>query len=194
MLVLAVALITGIAAGFARGGRLRNLEHLDLRLSWLVLVALGIQIVIFSPLGAPLSEAIAIAAHLSSYALLLTFALLNRRHAGICVAGIGTALNVIAIAANGGYMPTTERALSFAGLDVERGAHNNSLLDEGVRLLPLGDIMAVPDWVPLVANVFSIGDVLIAAGVALLLATAMRDPELSRAHGVFKTDGEPEAQ
>ena len=38
----------------------------------------------------------------------------------------------------------------------------------------LGDVMATPDWVPLVANVFSVGDVLIAIGVAIVIAQGMR--------------------
>jgi len=37
---------------------------------------------------------------------------------------------------------------------------------------PLTDIFALPDWLPF-ANVFSIGDVLIAIGVAIVVAWGM---------------------
>jgi len=37
------------------------------------------------------------------------------------------------------------------------------------------DIFAIPSWMPL-ANVFSIGDVLIATGVAVIVIGAMRTP------------------
>ena len=40
---------------------------------------------------------------------------------------------------------------------------------------PLTDIFALPTWVPF-ANVFSVGDVLIAAGVVVVIVAAMRRP------------------
>jgi len=39
----------------------------------------------------------------------------------------------------------------------------------------LTDIFALPRWMPL-ANIFSIGDVLIGIGVAIAIAAAMRRP------------------
>lgn len=175
MLVLIVALLCGLVAGYAAGGRLRNLERLDLRLPWLVLVAMAIQLVIFTPLGDAVGERASLVAHVASYALLLAFAAVNRRNLGVLLAGVGTALNAAVIVANDGYMPASRGALEFAGLLTAETTHNNSVVaDHGAHLLPLGDVMAVPGEIPLVANVFSIGDLFIAVGVALLLATAMR--------------------
>jgi hypothetical protein len=191
LFILIVALALGIIAGYSLGGRLRNLEHLQLRLSWLVVLALAVQLAIFSPLGSRLDETVAVMLHLASYALILTFAAANWRKTGVLIAGIGAGLNAAVITANGGFMPATERALRFAGLAVEAEPHNNSALaGEGARLLPLGDVMAIPDWVPLVANVFSIGDVLIATGVAVMLAVAMRDPAQGRSAAPDRA-GEP---
>jgi hypothetical protein len=191
VLVLTVALAAGLLAGYALGGRLRNLETLDLRWPWLVIVALGVQLVIFSPLGRPLGEGAIVALHLASYALLIAFAAVNHRDLGILIAGVGIVLNVAVIAANGGYMPATARALQFAGHLTGAETHNNSALaGEGVRFLFLGDVMAVPGWVPVVANVFSVGDVLIAAGVAVMLAAAMRGPADTRGATVRTTGGQ----
>jgi hypothetical protein len=177
MLVLIVALTCGLIAGYALGGRLRNIEHLSLRLTWLVVLAMAVQLVIFTPLGAPLSETIVLAAHMASYALLLAFAVANRHQVGVALVGVGTLLNAAVIFANGGYMPASRWALEFAGIAVAAEPHNNSTVaGEGARLLPLGDVMASPSWVPVVGNVFSVGDVLVAAGVAMLLVTAMRGP------------------
>lgn len=181
MLVLAVALVAGLLAGYACGGRLGNLERLRLRAPWLVLLALVVQLVIFSPLGAPLSDTAVVTLHLASYALLLVFVAANLGNGGVVIAGAGIVLNTAVIAANGGYMPASTRALEIAGRAAETEPYNNSALAEnGTHLLPLGDVFAVPDWVPLVANVFSVGDVLIAAGVAVMLASAMRGPESAR--------------
>ena len=40
-------------------------------------------------------------------------------------------------------------------------------------LRPLTDIFALPTWIPF-ANVFSVGDVLIGVGVAIVIAVGMR--------------------
>jgi hypothetical protein len=177
VLTLAIAILAGLLAGYALGGRLRNLEGLNLSLTWLVILALAVQIVIFSPLTDRLGETVVVTAHLATYGLLLVFVAANRRNVGIVVAGVGIALNAAVIAANGGYMPASRAALEFAGLPTAVEPHNNSAVADGaVRLLPLGDVMAVPDWVPLIANVFSVGDLLISVGVAVMLATAMRGP------------------
>lgn len=189
MLTLAVAIIAGLLAGYALGGRLRNLDGLTLRLPWLVIVALAVQLVIFSPLGDRLGETVVVTAHLATYGLLLAFVAANRRNVGIVVAGVGIALNTAVIAANGGYMPASRAALEFAGMQAVAEPHNNSAVADGaVRLLPLGDVMAVPDWVPLIANVFSFGDLLISVGVAVMLATAMRS-HVPVALGGLRHDG-----
>ena len=44
----------------------------------------------------------------------------------------------------------------------------------GVALRPLTDIFALPGWLP-GANVFSLGDVLIGVGVAVVIALGMRE-------------------
>ena len=173
MLVLLVALVAGLVVGYALGGRLRNLESLDLRHAWLALAALALQLVIFSPLTERLGDAV-VPLHLVSYGMLLWFVVANRHRGGIVVAGVGTALNVAAIAANGGYMPASRSALERAGaLYAGETANNSALMGEGTRLWFLGDVFAVPEWFVL-ANVFSVGDVLIAAGVAVLVAAGMR--------------------
>jgi hypothetical protein len=178
VLILVAALAGGLVAGHVLGGRLRNLDHLQLDLPWLIFLALGLQLVIFSPFGQPFSDTLTVALHLFSYALILAFAAANWREPGIAFASVGIVSNVIAIAANGGYMPASPRALELAGIAVSAEPHNNSAVaEQSARLLVLGDVMAVPEWVPLVANVFSVGDVLIAGGVALMLATAMRAPD-----------------
>jgi len=174
MLVLVSALVLGLAAGYLGGGRLRRLQHLRLALPWLAVAALALQVVAFTPLAAPLPAAAVVALHLASYALLVWFVLANRRHRGLLVAGLGMGLNLAAIAANGGYMPASRAALELAGMGGRPATeHNSTVIGEGTRLPFLGDVFAVPSWVPF-ANVFSVGDVLIVAGVAWLLAAAMR--------------------
>jgi hypothetical protein len=91
-------------------------------------------------------------------------------------------------------MPASPRALEYAGYVATSDTHYNSAVAEhGVRLLVLGDVMATPDWVPLVANVFSVGDVLIAIGVAVVIARGMRGPEPARSVRLPVRGGHAEA-
>ncbi|MBK5250797.1 MAG: DUF5317 family protein, partial [Actinomycetales bacterium] len=63
-------------------------------------------------------------------------------------------------------------ASSAAGISVDSGFTNSAVVDHPV--LPwLGDVFAWPDPLPL-ANVFSVGDVLIAVGVLLAAWTGTR--------------------
>ena len=60
-------------------------------------------------------------------------------------------------------MPTTPEALATAGLGGEEGFSNGAVVADAV-LAPLTDIFAIPAGFPL-ANVFSVGDVLVAIGL-----------------------------
>lgn len=174
------ALGIGIVAGLARRGNLANLGRLRLRALYLILLALLIQMLIF-PLGSgePIVTVGTAYLHLLSYALLLAFVGLNRRYPEILILGAGLSLNLIAIAANGGYMPASAEALRQAGLHevaaaLEQGLRqgNTVLMGAGTRLNFLGDFLYLPGWVPL-ASAFSLGDVVLGLGLAVLVARRM---------------------
>lgn len=151
-----------VSVALARG-RITALAELELRRPSLVLAALGVQVAIISafPEGdSSLYEAL----HLASYGLTGAFAWLNRRVPGLAFAAAGGALNFVAIAANGGVMPATASALRTAGLDDRENGFQNSAEIDGAHLQFLGDVFAVPASWP-VSNVFSVGDVLLIAGV-----------------------------
>lgn len=133
----------------------------------LIWIALAIQVVIFE---VALAEWLASALHLSTYAMAIAFVWLNRRALGVVVVGVGALLNGVTIALNGGVLPTTEAAVEAAGIEHGDGFDNTAVLDDAV--LPwLGDVFAWPEPLPL-ANTFSVGDVLIVAGVAIAAWTA----------------------
>lgn len=170
----------GIVVGFIRRGRLARLGQLNLRAVGLILAALVIQFLIF-PLGSrgPLVGVGTVSLHLLSYALLAAFIALNRRYPEFLIMGAGLALNLIVIAANGGYMPASATALSRAGLGgaaaaLEAGVRqgNTTLMGDATRLNFLGDFLSLPAGVPL-ASAFSIGDVVLALGLAILLSHRM---------------------
>jgi Family of unknown function (DUF5317) len=129
--------------------------------------------------------------HLVSYLPAAVFLLANRRLRYLWIVGFGGALNVLAIAANGGVMPASAGALGAAGLPPTTELFSNSTFIATPHLGFLGDVFAIPANWPL-ANVFSIGDVVIAAGFAAVVhamagsrlrrtqATALPDVVLAR--------------
>lgn len=68
------------------------------------------------------------------------------------------------IALNGGTLPASPSALCTAGGDLDSSEFLNSGVLTDPHLPWLGDVFAIPEGWPL-ANVFSIGDVLVLAGV-----------------------------
>lgn len=110
--------------------------------------------------------------YVASTAAVLVAVLRNWRIPGLALVAIGAASNLLAIAANGGVMPASPEAVAALGTEAATGFSNSVVMTDPV-LRPLTDIFALPAWVPF-ANVFSIGDVLIGAGVAATIALGMR--------------------
>jgi predicted MFS family arabinose efflux permease len=164
----AVFLALCIATIPLAGGRLSALAGLQLRHMWAIFAAIGIQVLIISVIPNHLTELHPFV-HLGTYALAAWFVLANRRIPGFWLIGLGGAMNLIAIVANGGTMPASDSALATAGLISEApGEFLNSTALGSPNLAFLGDIFATPSWLPF-ANVFSLGDVSIVLGTALAL-------------------------
>ncbi len=165
------------AAALLCGGRLDRLAELRLRTVWLFFLAVGIQVVAFPFAFLPWTtgEDAAKALWLVSYGCLLVAAALNRHLVGARIIGLGMGLNLVAILANGGRMPATPAAMEAAALDF--AVKHNSVAAAEPNVGWLVDRFAAPDWVPL-TNVYSVGDVVIAAGVLVLVfaATGARVP------------------
>ena len=180
-MILLWGAVLGVLLGWATGGRLRNLERLQLRWGWLILASLVIQVLIF-PLGPadPLLPYATVPLHFLSYGLLALFLGFNLRHWPLGLLALGLAANVVVIAANGGYMPASAQALRQAGMEevaqtlLSQGRLGNVvLMGEATKLNFLGDWLWLPGWVPLSAA-FSLGDLLIGLGLTLFFPYGMR--------------------
>jgi len=166
------AILIGLLAGRLLGGHLANLGTLRIHWASLALIGLLTQVVLF--LG-PVSErvgSLGVPIYVGSTAMVLAVVLRNLRVPGLVLVAAGALSNLLAIVANGGYMPASAAALAFLGKTVNPG-YSNSAVIESPALVPLTDILALPPFVPF-ANVFSIGDVLISIGVAVVIASGMR--------------------
>lgn len=180
---LVLAFVAAVACGWARGGRLARLLTLPLQWMGVALAAFALQVyvVYFTEPHASLLSLRAMVV-VASYLLLIAFVVRNRRIPGMWLLGAGLLANFAVIAANGGFMPVTHEALSAAGLGwmATQATGGTVLLASKDILLPiaetrlwfLSDLLVVPPPLPL-ANVYSIGDALIAAGLFWLIQSAM---------------------
>ena len=171
-----LAIPVGIVAGLLAGGRLDALANLRFRWAALAVGGLLVQVVLFTPLGDTLAGDLGPAIYVLSTAAVFVAVLRNLRMPGIAIAAVGALCNLVAISANGGAMPADPGALALAGF-TGPGEHTNSVVLAEPAFRPLTDLYAVPAWLPL-ANVFSVGDVLIGVGVAIAIVAAMRRREM----------------
>jgi len=170
--------LAGLIAGGAGGGRLDGLAAIRFRLGWLVIAALIVQVALFSPLADTLPIEIVRVAYVLSTAAVGIVVIANIRVPGLPLVAAGAFANLAAIVANGGVMPASPDALAAAGIAI--GPRTNSVIVDRPALQPLTDVFALPPWLPL-ANVFSIGDVLIGIGVAIAIAAGMRQGRMPEA-------------
>jgi hypothetical protein len=168
------AVVAGLIVGLLSGGSPARLG--DLRFAWAPLIALGMaaQVVLFStPVGDALGP-VAPVVYVASNVAVLAAVARNLAIPGFALVLAGGASNLIAICANGGYMPASSDALVALGRVLPDG-YTNSRLGGGaehVLLWPLTDLFAMPAWLP-AANIFSVGDLLIGIGAAVAVGAAM---------------------
>lgn len=168
------ALPIGLVAGLLLGGRIAGLSELSFRWAWVMVAGLFVQVVLFSDQVTSWIGSAGPPIYVASTAVVFLAVLANRATPGMPIVALGAASNFAAIAANGGFMPADLGALQVLGR-FESTAYSNSAVLPNPALAPLTDIFALPTWLPF-ANVFSIGDVLIGVGVAVVIAVAMRRP------------------
>ena len=165
------AVVAALLIGLLTGGSPSRLG--DLRIAWAPLIGLGlaVQLLLFStPAGDALGPA-APAVYVVSNAVVLVAVARNLAIPGFVLVLLGGISNLVAIVANGGYMPVSHDALVAIGRGAREG-YSNNVQAENVVLAPLTDLFAMPAWVPM-ANIFSVGDVLIGIGAAIAVVAAM---------------------
>jgi hypothetical protein len=165
------AVLGGIVVGLLTGGSIARLGDLHFRWAPLIVLGLLVQLALFSsPLGDALGDLAPPIYVLSNLAVLVAV-WRNTSIPGMWLVLAGGAANLLAIVANGGFMPVSPDALAAMGRSPHAG-YSNSRLFENVALWPLTDLFAMPAWVP-AANVFSLGDMLIGFGAAIAVIVAM---------------------
>lgn len=174
-----LVLLAAVVLAVITGGDLRRLTSLDIRRFYWMLGSFAVRTladnVSFSESAAPvvLSASVVIV----SYGALVYGLAANLDIPGIRLILLGTAGNFLVIAANSFRMPvridfleTTVRLKEAARL---AGSLTHATLDSSTRLAFLADILS---WniLPGGPSVFSVGDILIAAGAGWLIIRASK--------------------
>lgn len=180
-MILSLAVILGLIASFIRhrSETASQIASIPLRSPWLALVALALQVPLLRAPFVPTQQVLAVQAlFLLSHLLLLIFVWLNRRLVGIQIVGLGVLCNLAVILTNGGFMPITPETLvrinpgSTLDLWTVGFHYGNSkdviLLGHDTILWVLSDTLVLPPPFPW-PTAFSVGDLLIAAGIIVLL-------------------------
>jgi hypothetical protein len=166
------ALVLALVVGIATGGRPMALAEIRFRWAPLILIGFLSQIVLFSDAVAARVGDAGPVLYVVSTACVGVAVVRNLRLPGLPLIVLGAVCNLAAILANGGYMPATSEALASLGKTAPT-IYSNSAVVAAPVLAPLIDQFALPRWLPF-ANVFSIGDVLLAIGIFVLIVTVMR--------------------
>jgi hypothetical protein len=166
------ALVIGLVAGFVSGGRLDNLARLRFRWPWFVVAALVVRAAV---LLSPIRHLDGVQyVYLAALTALVAWTLWQIELVrGIWLIAVGSALNLVVIAANGGHMPV---APELAGGLVQSGHLGQyMLMSTDTNLNWLADWIALPGpFGRVLPEAYSPGDVIVAIGIGVIVALAMR--------------------
>lgn len=188
LLLIGVAL--ALAVGLLAGGRLDRLGARPVAWWWVGLAAFALQMAALYADWTP--DALDPALIAGSHAALVLVALTNRRLPGARAAAAGLAMNAAVLLANGGLMPVAPETLALAGRfeawKVGAGTPGSRVVGSKDVVLPTDqtrlEFLADRYWTGLPGRlgfVFSLGDVVLAAGVFTFVVSTLTTPPGARA-------------
>lgn len=175
-MLLVYFVIAAIPLGYLAGGSLKNIKYAHLRLVILPIAAflleasfVWIDKLVDGPASLWLGKAVRL-----EYLLLTLFIWINHRMRGMDMLGAATLVNYIVISANGFRMPVTPIIYEYPKLYhfVER--IQNGALPEYVLVNWNAPFWFLGDTLPLGKGLASIGDLMMALGVMMVIVTMMK--------------------
>lgn len=177
-----LVILTGLAVGWIRKGRILSMPFMKLKLIWLLFVAYVLQHISIAWLHGTAYEVVLVVSYLS----ILGFCVVNWRIPGVIWNLVGTAANFLVMVVNGLRMPAyvpAARALDPALIPaLMRGQYGKSVaMSTHTNLNFLGDIFS---FAIKPASLISVGDILFAIGLVILIQHAMRSEGGPAGHAV----------
>lgn len=172
--------------GKIRGGKIRNLETLYINGWYLFVASFLIEIIslliISNNIGnlGNIIEDKFFYIHIFIYSILIVGLFMNFHDKGLRITLLGSILNFLPLIMNNGRMPVSLKALKYSNLYpqislLEEGRIvTHSLANKTTKLFLLGDIIPIPKPY-LLPKIISIGDILIALGLFILIQSYMKN-------------------
>lgn len=178
------AILLALLVGALAGGGLPRLA--ELRLRWFPLLGialalrLGAQVLRQTDVGPDLPLGLA---YIVAYLLIFAWLWGNWRVPGLQIAAVGIASNALAVLMNGGQMPVWSGAFEAAGFRPDVIAndpfHYLLVTDTVAQFVGggglFGDVIPIP--LPIIRDVVSVGDLLLAMGIFLAIVFSMVRPD-----------------
>jgi|LGOV01.1.fsa_nt_gb energy-coupling factor transporter transmembrane protein EcfT len=160
------AMILGLVISFLRGGRMDNIEYLNIKGWYLIIIGVVLQLV--SVFLTKYSFATYI--QLIGIIFVLIVVVLNIKLRGFWLMLFGGMLNFLAVILNGYKMPVNpiiienNKLSSFMDMIIDGEIINYISTSVGGWSAMLGKIMMTPQWYPF-PKMLSIGDIVISIGI-----------------------------
>jgi hypothetical protein len=178
--LLVCVVVGAVLIGWVTGGSFDRLALVPLR-GWRFVIAAAVAFALgaaFSSVGGRGATVAIVAGATASAVCLLAVLVRNAAVEGVPLLATGLLLNTVVVIANGA-MPVSLYAEARAGISANSLFDANDAVHEiagsQTRLPHLGDVVPVP--LPLHPETVSVGDILIVAGVGLLIVAGMHRRE-----------------
>ncbi|MHB0999007.1 MAG: DUF5317 domain-containing protein [Armatimonadota bacterium] len=183
--MIAEAFVLSLILGFIRKGRLNNLSTIPIRRLYFFYLSFALSLIVVAAgqLGdlkvwLPFIRI----TNVVQYIVLLAAIGVNLHVKDMWLPFAGTFCNFLVVTVNGGVMPVSLKALKQAGMEylLKPGAFDwdirHAILDSSTRMGFLSDIIPVPGYGKFMPEVASIGDVLLAVGIFIIVQRYMCRP------------------
>ena len=173
-------ILLALIVGAFLGGRFPRLAELKLKWPILLAVALALRLGVGLIGELNLTSPIPLGwTYLAAYGLIVVWLWFNWRVPGLQVAAVGIGANLLAVLLNGGQMPIWAAAFESAGFTEAQLANDrfhvilrsDTIAEFVARGGLLGDVVPLP--IPVIRDVVSLGDLLLALGIFWAIVYAM---------------------